>query len=452
MNELRINDPLHLHLNKKKPIHIINGLHHDDHERNGRAGAMILPPLNTHIDFLNYSQSYSDQDHLELHLKYESSTKEEEPPEVYDWRFVYAIDDIDRRRAKQNIMPPDNQYLCGSCWAISTAGVIGDAFVVAGLVSWRPEISTTWALSCYSQGKCNGGSPVRLLQDIANGSGIPSKRCLDYSFCAKNEKCNGNSVQHFTAENMSSLVPRECGCYYGGEGSLHYNYFINKDIKTLAINQGATTVENIRLAIRKHILLHGPVLTGFFVMRNFSSGHFTKVNGGVYLERANYVPGKPLTFSDAEVSGQNYRGSHAVAIIGWGVAKNILYDNNKRGDVPYWYCRNSWGSSWGEDGYFKMAMYPINKVAQFGKIVDIVDGNGQKHRCGGIVTFTVSNPPQKKIFKTIVQRPSQLLKDDSYYKNEPLNPVPSDPSDPDWRLIMYAVCALFLLYLVKNMY
>jgi hypothetical protein len=454
MNEIRINDPLHHHLAKKRPVHIIDGLHHEEHEARMRAKSadFILPPLNTHINFLKYSQSYSDQDHLDLHLKYSASDHDIEPPETYDWRFVYPIDNATRKAKKKNIMPPDNQYLCGSCWAISTASVIGDAFVVAGLVNWRPEISTAWALACYSQGKCDGGSPALLLQDIARGSGIPSKHCLDYSFCAKNEKCNGKAVQHFQAHDLSSLVPRECGCYYGGNDVKHYNYSINRDVKTLAIDQGATTVDNIRLAIKKHILLHGPVLTGYFVMKNFSSGYFTKINGGVYLERANYAPGSPLTFSNAEVSGSNYKGSHAVAIIGWGVAKNILYDTNKRGDVPYWYCRNSWGPSWGGDnGHFKMAMYPFNKVAQFGKIVDIVDGHGQRHRCGGIITFTVSKPPESKSFKTLSQKLPQLLQEEDYYKkneeghNQPSPPFPSSPSD---KTSLYMVTSAFVIVLI----
>lgn len=418
MNEIRINDPLHHHLMKKRPVHIIGEKHHDEHESLllGKTPDFILPPLNTHINFLKYTQSYSDQDHLDVHLRYTSSYVD--LPETYDWRYVYPIDDATRKARKKNIMPPDNQYLCGSCWAISTASVIGDAFVAAGLVDWRPEISTTWALTCYPQGKCDGGSPALLLQDIARGAGIPSKHCLDYSFCAKNEKCNGQAVQHFEAQNLSSLVPRECGCFFGGDAVKHYNYFINKDIKTLAIGQGATTDSNVISTIKKHILLHGPVLTGYFVMKNFSSGYFTKINGGVYLERANYSPGTKLTFSDVESSGQNYKGSHAVAIIGWGVAKNIFYDNDKRGDVPYWYCRNSWGPKWGGDsGYFKMAMYPFNKVAQFGKIVDIVDGQGQRHRCGGIITFTVTKPPVKVTFKSLSSKPPQLLQNEDYYKN-----------------------------------
>lgn len=356
-------------------------------------------------------------------------------------------------------MPPDNQYLCGSCWAISSASVIGDAFVVAGLVNWRPEISTAWALTCYPQGRCDGGSPALLLQDIAKGSGIPSKHCLDYSFCAKNEKCNGQAVQHFQAQNLSSLVPQECGCYYGGDNVRHYNYTINRDIKTLAIDHGATTPENLQTSVKKHILLHGPVLTGYFVMKNFSSGYFTKVNGGVYLERANYKPGSQLTFSDAEVSGQNYKGSHAVAIIGWGIAKNILYDNNKRGDVPYWYCRNSWGTNWGGDnGYFKMAMYPFNKVAQFGKVVDIVDSQGQRHRCGGIITFTVTKPPQKITFKTLKNRPPQLLKNEDYYKKDEEGYKPT--SDPQVNetinksrfslqsFLLYIVLPIFIIFVI----
>lgn len=425
LNNIRIDDPLHLHLKSKKPVHIIGGIHHDEHEAvsSGRSSEIVLPPLNTHITFLHYTQSYSDQDHLNLHMRYTTTSfgKEPELPEIYDWRFKYPSDPAAVIQKKKLIMPPDNQYLCGSCWAISTASVIGDAFVVAGLVDWRPQISTTWALICYPQGKCNGGNPALLLQDIAKGSGIPSKHCVDYSWCTSHDTCNGQATRHFEAQNLSGLVPKECGCFYGGEQTQHYNYQINKDVKTLAIDEGVTTAANIQSAVKKHILSHGPALTGYFVMKNFSSGYFTKINGGVYLERANYIPGEPLSFSDANASGQNYKGSHAVAIIGWGIAKNIVYDISngveKRGDVPYWYCRNSWGPKWGGDnGYFKMAMYPYNKVSQFGKIVDIVDSQGQRHRCGGIITFTVTSPPTPKVFKTLSDKPPQYIQDTDYYR------------------------------------
>src|SRR5574344_2084753 len=125
MNVIRINDPLHHHLAKKRPVHIIDGIHHDEHEAvlKAKPAEFVLPPLNTHINFLKYTQSYSDQDHLDLHIRYSASDHDIEPPEVYDWRYVYPIDDGPRKAKKKNIMPPDNQYLCGSCWAISTASV-----------------------------------------------------------------------------------------------------------------------------------------------------------------------------------------------------------------------------------------------------------------------------------------------------------------------------------------
>lgn len=57
-------------------------------------------------------------------------------------------------------------------------------------------------------------------------------------------------------------------------------------------------------------------------------------------------------------------------------------------------------------------MYLIIHETKFGKIVDIVDGHGQRHRCGGIITFTVTKPPQKTTFKTLRNKPPQLIQNE----------------------------------------
>jgi len=41
---------------------------------------------------------------------------------------------------------------------------------------------------------------------------------------------------------------------------------------------------------------------------------------------------------------------HAVVMVGWG--------QDSTTGKEYWIVRNSWGSSWGEGGYIRMAMRP----------------------------------------------------------------------------------------------
>lgn len=74
--------------------------------------------------------------------------------------------------------------------------------------------------------------------------------------------------------------------------------------------------------LKSEIYTYGPLETGFTVYEDFFS-----YSSGVYQH-----------LSGDEVGG------HAVKIIGWG---------NESG-VDYWLCANSWSSSWGEDGFFKI--------------------------------------------------------------------------------------------------
>src|SRR3989338_9301792 len=51
---------------------------------------------------------------------------------------------------------------------------------------------------------------------------------------------------------------------------------------------------------------------------------------------------------DSHVSN-GISGGHSIVIIGWGVGYNI--NNNL---VPYWLCRNSYGTNIQKDGHFKI--------------------------------------------------------------------------------------------------
>jgi len=76
-------------------------------------------------------------------------------------------------------------------------------------------------------------------------------------------------------------------------------------------------------SIQVEIITNGPVETAFSVYEDFMY-----YSGGIY-----------------EHTSGGYEGGHAVKIIGWG---------NENG-TDYWLVANSWGVSWGEAGFFKIA-------------------------------------------------------------------------------------------------
>jgi hypothetical protein len=114
--------------------------------------------------------------------------------------------------------------------------------------------------------------------------------------------------------------------------------------------------------IQQHLLKFGSAVTGFIILNNFdgdkSYGKFDKTNG-IYFENMAYGAADPFSISGS---------GHAVVIVGWGVSDKPIKifvpnetDPNKKevtiSSCQYWVVRNSWGTSWGDGGYFKIAMY-----------------------------------------------------------------------------------------------
>jgi len=78
--------------------------------------------------------------------------------------------------------------------------------------------------------------------------------------------------------------------------------------------------------VKADIFNNGPVETGFLVYDDFMS-----YRGGVYRKTSNYL-----------------RGGHAVKVVGWGVEATS--------NTEFWVVANSWGTRWGEEGHFRIAM------------------------------------------------------------------------------------------------
>jgi hypothetical protein len=408
-----------------------------------------LPPINTDIQFSSVLPVFKHSEHQGL-----SAMDARHIPDIFDWRHDYSTDNMGIRRKKTLITKPGNQALCGSCWAISGAGIISDNFVVSDVVDWVPNLSTTWSLMAYPQNQCKGGNPAVLFNDVAKG-GITSDHCVDYSWCIENDICNGSALKHFDASkqasaigSLNSLIPKSPGCYYSnGE---HYLYYIDPNPKTIFIGSPGVTKNNIVLTVKKQIFTKGPVMGGFIVYKNFMPGTFTKSSSEVYFEDATYNSEGNIT--DWK-NPKEWAGSHAISIVGWGVAKNTQY-KNKRENVPYWYCRNSWKDTWGDGGYFKMAMYPWNKISQFESQVTVADEQGNKHIGGGIVFIQASKKPKKKTLPQLQTHFANTKKihKKSYYTSDPKirPPVPSRSTHKRIFVIVFVisfVVGLFFLIL-----
>ncbi|PIC25506.1 hypothetical protein B9Z55_018410 [Caenorhabditis nigoni] len=98
--------------------------------------------------------------------------------------------------------------------------------------------------------------------------------------------------------------------------------FYRNGIHKLRERVSAYAVARNVAAIQTEIMTNGPVEGAFTMYEDIY-----KYKSGVYRHTA----GKLL-------------GGHAIKIIGWGTQNGI----------PYWLIANSWGTNWGENGFFKM--------------------------------------------------------------------------------------------------
>ncbi|NOZ62593.1 MAG: T9SS type A sorting domain-containing protein [Calditrichaeota bacterium] len=181
------------------------------------------------------------------------------------------------------------------------------AFVAVALVenlSGQQDLSEQELVSC-AVGDCGGGWYGDALKYV-HDTGLPPESCYPYQ--ASNGSC-ANSC-----DNPDFLIQLTNYDYYGHWG-----------VPT------ANTVNDL-----KSLLQTGPVCVSMLVP---ADGTFDNYSGGVYDYEGGAIP------SD--------RG-HAVLVVG--------YDDNE----SCFKAKNSWGSSWGENGYFFIAYDDVTDDVQFG--------------------------------------------------------------------------------------
>jgi len=186
------------------------------------------------------------------------------------------------------IHPILNQADCGSCWAFGASESLSDRVCIATNGATNVVLSPEDLVSCDQGNDGCQGGYLNAAWDYMTNPGIVTMSCFPY-----------------TAGNDDEAPPCQKTC---NDGTAWTPY--------KAKNGGALTPAQGKT----EIFTNGPIETAFDVYEDFMN-----YTSGVYIQHSN-----------------TYLGGHAVKVIGWGVLNG----------VGYWLAQNSWGTSFGMDGYF----------------------------------------------------------------------------------------------------
>jgi cathepsin X len=194
-----------------------------------------------------------------------------------------------------------NQHIpvyCGSCWAHAAMSSIADRIKIATNGTMRDVIPSIQVLiNCGHAGSCNGGD-----SNAANAyvyrNGIPDVTCQQYQ--AKNMECSDIN----TCMNCDPST----GCY------------AIKTYPLIKVTEHGSVKgdENIM----SEIMARGPVSA------YINADCLETYTGGIQM------------YDNCNTRTTN----HAIQLNGWG----------SENGVDFWIGRNSWGTYWGERGFFRI--------------------------------------------------------------------------------------------------
>uniref|UniRef100_A0A2A4K987 Peptidase C1A papain C-terminal domain-containing protein n=1 Tax=Heliothis virescens TaxID=7102 RepID=A0A2A4K987_HELVI len=219
-------------------------------------------------------------------------------PDYFDWREQDAVS------------PVKNQGHCAACWAFSTAATIESHRKI--YLNVKETLSEQFLIDCDPAGNgCNDGS---ILQTYANMVTIFGGILRDedyYPFVAEQRECRWNAILNLHATNYTTRSFE---------------------------NIPSPRPQPVPVIGFRRVFRDEDVMTGFLY-------NYGPLSAAINLESMGRYKGGIDEPTDKNCSPNEL--NHAVEIVGYNV---YVSENGKR--LPYWIIKNSWGTEWGDNGYY----------------------------------------------------------------------------------------------------
>eukprot|EP01134_Creolimax_fragrantissima_P003666 CFRG3666T1 len=241
-----------------------------------------------------------------------NDARAENIPEAWNWCNVGG---------KSYCAPSWNQHIpqyCGSCWLHSSLSVVQDRIKIMhggdgiDVMLARQVLLQCGPLANLSNG-CGGGDPKDVFGYIQK-YGLPDEGCFAY-------KADDTAFAHLKKEGITDC-PAEGICTNCMSGHNPECYAIKNPILYGMKSWGV--VPKGEKAMMAEIYNRGPIVCSIATGEALDYGY----RGGVFVDHNNVT--------DVD---------HDVEVVGWDIDEE---------GVKYWHIRNSWGTFWGELGFFRL--------------------------------------------------------------------------------------------------
>jgi hypothetical protein len=271
----------------------------------------------------------------------------------------FRMDEVDSFDARTNpsfagkIRGIRDQGKCGISWALSTVDVASDRLsLVQTIKSLKDPLSVQNILSCTDKDakeNCQGGR-VAYAWGFIKDRGVVTENCYPYE-----SGRTGNITEcklHLSDNELQTIAQHRkvttIQCPSGVTNGEHFNF------------GPAYRVRDEARSIKYEIYFRGPVQATMRV-----TPEFFLYQSGIYRCGGS-------SYDSLNPRYANLAGYHSIRLLGWGT--NTDPSTNKQ--ESYWIAANSWGTGWGENGYFHIRFGECEieetVIATYGKSTDVL--------------------------------------------------------------------------------